>query len=103
FALRTPPCSTLSPYTTLFRSDPELAHRVGAHGVHLGQEDWELKKARGLLGPEAIIGITCHHRLDLARAATISGADYLAFGRFYTDRKSTRLNSSHVKISYAVF
>ncbi len=68
----------------LINDDPELAHRVGAHGVHLGQEDWELKKARGLLGPEAIIGITCHHRLDLARAATISGADYLAFGRFYT-------------------
>lgn len=68
----------------LINDDPELAHRVGAQGVHLGQDDWELTKARNLLGPQAIIGITCHHRLDLARVAKTNGADYLAFGRFYT-------------------
>ena len=68
----------------LINDDPELAFRVGAQGVHLGQDDWTLSKARALLGPEAIIGITCHHRLDLARAAKANGADYLAFGRFYT-------------------
>lgn len=68
----------------LINDDPELAKRVGAAGVHLGQDDCTLANARALLGPEAIIGITCHHRLDLAEIAKANGADYLAFGRFYT-------------------
>ncbi|PSF14056.1 thiamine phosphate synthase [Marinobacter shengliensis] len=67
----------------LINDDPELALRVGAAGVHLGQEDCTLADARHVLGPEAVIGITCHHRLDLARNAKAAGADYLAFGRFY--------------------
>ncbi|MFV8571845.1 thiamine phosphate synthase [Marinobacter sp. SBS5] len=67
----------------LINDDPELAHRVGAQGVHLGQDDWALADARKLLGQEAIIGITCHHRIDLAETAKAGGADYLAFGRFY--------------------
>ncbi|MFO8140928.1 MAG: thiamine phosphate synthase [Marinobacter sp.] len=68
----------------LINDDPELARRVGAAGVHLGQDDCALANARALLGPDALIGITCHHRLDLAEAAKANGADYLAFGRFYT-------------------
>ncbi|GGC70592.1 thiamine-phosphate synthase [Marinobacter halophilus] len=68
----------------LINDDPELAKRVGAAGVHLGQDDCTLAGARALLGPDAIIGITCHHRLDLAETAKANGADYLAFGRFYT-------------------
>ncbi|MBB5320781.1 thiamine phosphate synthase [Marinobacter oulmenensis] len=67
----------------LINDDPELAARVGAAGVHLGQEDGSLQAAREQLGPDAIIGITCHHRLDLAWTARDNGADYLAFGRFY--------------------
>ncbi|KXS49803.1 thiamine phosphate synthase [Marinobacter persicus] len=68
----------------LINDDPPLAKRVQADGVHLGQEDCTLTEARVLLGSEAIIGMTCHHRLDLARNARDSGADYLAFGRFYS-------------------
>jgi len=68
----------------LINDDPELALRIGAAGVHLGQEDCGLAKARRLLGPDAIIGITCHQCMDLARHARAAGADYLAFGRFYT-------------------
>lgn len=67
----------------LINDDPELARRVGAAGVHLGQGDQPLGDARALLGADAIIGITCHDQLALARAATQGGADYLAFGRFY--------------------
>lgn len=67
----------------LINDDPELAHRVGAAGVHLGQSDKPLNHARSLLGADAIIGITCHDRLDLAETAQQGGADYLAFGRFY--------------------
>ncbi len=67
----------------LINDDPELAHRVGAQGVHLGQDDWALADARKLLGQDAIIGITCHQQMDLAETAKARGADYLAFGRFY--------------------
>lgn len=67
----------------IINDDPELAGRVGAAGAHLGQEDGSLARARRLLGEDAIIGITCHARLDLARRALADGADYLAFGRFY--------------------
>ncbi|MBN7768456.1 thiamine phosphate synthase [Marinobacter daepoensis] len=67
----------------LINDDPELAIRVGAAGVHLGQNDCALSDARRRLGDEAIIGITCHHSMELARSAAVNGADYLAFGRFY--------------------
>jgi len=67
----------------LINDDPELAKRVGAAGVHMGQTDGSLTAARLLLGDQAIIGITCHADLTLARAGLEAGADYLAFGRFY--------------------
>ncbi|WP_373001971.1 thiamine phosphate synthase [Marinobacter sp.] len=68
----------------LINDDPELAKRVGAAGAHLGQTDGSLVAARRLLGDQAILGITCHADLALARAGLEAGADYLAFGRFYT-------------------
>ncbi len=67
----------------IINDDPQLARRVGAAGVHLGQGDVALSEARHLLGDEAIIGITCHDSLALASAAATGGADYLAFGRFF--------------------
>ncbi|SDW90960.1 thiamine phosphate synthase [Marinobacter mobilis] len=67
----------------IINDDAELAHRVGAAGVHLGQSDVSLTEARRLLGDQAIIGMTCHSDLELARTADAAGADYLAFGRFY--------------------
>ena len=68
----------------LINDDPDLAKRVGAAGVHMGQTDGSLTEARRLLGDEAIIGITCHADLGLAKAGLEASADYLAFGRFYT-------------------
>ncbi len=68
----------------LINDDVELARRVGAAGVHLGQTDGSAAEARRLLGDGAIIGITCHADLQLAKVATEGGADYLAFGRFFT-------------------
>jgi len=66
----------------LINDDLELAMRLGV-GVHLGQEDGSLSAARALLGPEAIIGATCHGQLELAERAAAEGASYLAFGRFF--------------------
>ncbi len=68
----------------LINDDARLAKRVGATGVHLGQSDGSAAEARRLLGDNAIIGITCHADLALAKTALEAGADYLAFGRFFT-------------------
>ena len=67
----------------LINDDVALATAVGAAGVHLGEHDCDLQGARGQLGPDAIIGVSCYNRLELARQAASRGADYVAFGRFY--------------------
>lgn len=66
----------------IINDDAELAARLGV-GLHLGQEDGSLSVARALLGRRAIIGATCHARLDLAEQAISEGASYIAFGRFF--------------------
>jgi thiamine-phosphate pyrophosphorylase len=60
-----------------------LAKRLGADGVHLGQDDGDPRKARTLLGQDAQIGVTCHNDRHLAMEAGEAGADYVAFGAFY--------------------
>src|SRR2546430_12477155 len=80
--IRRPPRSTLFPYTTLFRSQGERhRHRVA---------DGERSDRRGL-------------RTDRPRPHADGGAPVRGGVRRGTDRKSTRLNSSHSQISYAVF
>lgn len=68
----------------IVNDDAALAAASGAHGVHLGRDDGSIAAARALLGPEAIIGVSCYDQIELARQAEASGADYLAFGSFYT-------------------
>lgn len=60
-----------------------LAKRLGADGVHLGQDDGDPREARAVLGPDAQIGVTCHDSRHLAMEAGEAGADYVAFGSFY--------------------
>ena len=60
-----------------------LAKRLGADGVHLGQQDGDVREARDVLGPAAQIGRTCHDSRHLAMDAGEAGADYVAFGAFY--------------------
>lgn len=60
-----------------------LAHRLGADGVHLGQQDGQITDARRVLGSDAQIGITCHNSRHFAMEAGEGGADYVAFGAFY--------------------
>lgn len=66
----------------IINDDLNLAVALGAD-LHLGQEDGSLLSARQQLGPDAIIGITCHAQLALAKQAVEQQADYIAFGRFY--------------------
>src|SRR3712207_8698985 len=78
---RRPPRSTLFPYTTLFRSDPARPERRDEHEAGEERADDAPEGRSGLDPPD----------------------DAAALGDRVEDRKSTRLNSSHATISYAVF
>jgi thiamine-phosphate pyrophosphorylase len=69
----------------LINDDPLLAKKINADGCHLGQKDMDLIKARKIL-KNKIIGITCHNSINLAKRAIDAGADYLAFGAFYSSK-----------------
>ena len=75
-------------YDALFiiNDDPQLAKSANADGVHLGQDDINITAARALLGDDSIIGVSCYNRFDLAQQAVASGANYIAFGRFFPSR-----------------
>jgi thiamine-phosphate pyrophosphorylase len=62
---------------------PDLASRLDADGVHVGQSDARYAEARRALGQDRIIGVTCHNSRDLAYDAAEAGADYVAFGAFF--------------------
>lgn len=67
----------------VINDDIELAHAVGAAGVHLGENDATPAEARARLGAGAIIGVSCYDSLERARAFAGAGVDYLAFGAFF--------------------
>ena len=69
-----------------------LAKRLGADGVHLGQDDGDPREARAVLGPDVQIGVTCHDSRHLAMGAGEAGADYVAFGAFFP---STTKEAAH--------
>lgn len=70
----------------IINDDARLALEVNADGVHLGRADGAVDAARSMLGPQKIIGVSCYNRIDLARQAMAAGADYVAFGAFYSSR-----------------
>ncbi|MEN8197582.1 MAG: thiamine phosphate synthase, partial [Pseudomonadota bacterium] len=67
----------------LVNDRPDLAAQCGADGVHVGQQDTGYEEARRIMGPDAIVGVTCHDSRDLALRAAEAGADYVAFGAFF--------------------
>ena len=69
--------------TLIVNDDYRLALDVGAEGVHLGVDDGSIESARRVLGPEAIIGVSCYASLDRAADLQGAGADYVAFGSFF--------------------
>ncbi|ALJ08529.1 thiamine phosphate synthase [Brevundimonas sp. DS20] len=74
----------------LLNDRPDLAKETGCDGVHIGQQDASLAEARRIMGPDAMIGVTCHDDRELAWDAAEGGADYVAFGAFYpTGTKTT--------------
>jgi thiamine-phosphate pyrophosphorylase len=67
----------------IINDDVNLAKEINADGVHLGKNDDNLKNVRKVL-KDKIIGISCYNNLALAQQAQNNGADYIAFGSFFT-------------------
>jgi len=80
----------------IVNDDPGLAAAVQADGVHLGRDDPDIAEARQLLGPQAIVGVSCYDSLELARKAAAAGADYVAFGSVYPS--STKPDAVHAPL-----
>src|SRR3712207_9560632 len=101
--IRRPPRSTLFPYTTLFRSpgDVDVAEAegdlAGVGDAFAGEEDGvgqlELQGAGAAIGGGEGVDLNVEPHV-------VAGTE--SFGLEWVDRKSTRLNSSHANISYAV-
>lgn len=68
----------------LMNDRPDLALATGCDGVHVGQEDASYTEARRILGLGRIVGVTCHGSRHLAIEAAEAGADYVAFGAFFS-------------------
>ncbi|WP_417518195.1 thiamine phosphate synthase [Minwuia sp.] len=62
---------------------PDLAAELGADGTHIGDQDGAYADARGLVGDDAIVGVSCYDSRQLAMEAGDAGADYVAFGAFF--------------------
>lgn len=73
---------------SIINDNVEIAARTGADGVHVGQEDLEAGRARTLLGPDKLIGVSVHN-VEEALRAQAAGADYLGTGAaFVTGTKA---------------
>jgi thiamine-phosphate pyrophosphorylase len=71
---------------------PDIAMEVGADGAHLGQDDlsfWPIDKTRQIMGPDFVIGISCHDSSHMAMQAGEDGADYVAFGAFHPTKSKS--------------
>jgi thiamine-phosphate pyrophosphorylase len=68
----------------LLNDRADLVRETGSDGAHVGQEDMPAREARQLMGANAILGVTCKGSRDLAMQAGEDGADYVAFGAFFT-------------------
>lgn len=67
----------------IINDNVELAARVHADGVHIGQSDMAIEKARAILGKDKIVGVTAK-TVSQAKAAEAAGADYLGSGAVFS-------------------
>src|SRR5256885_7487533 len=96
--IRRPPRSTLFPYTTLFRSDADARHNGVLRAIEPAPQEFsngEAKAAAPVFYNALFETANPDHQLRIGMTAQVTVA--------LQDRKSTRLNSSHLVISYAVF
>lgn len=62
----------------------DVALAAEADGVHIGQDDMPCREARRIVGPDRQVGVTCKASRHLAMEAAEAGADYVAFGAFFS-------------------
>lgn len=75
----------------IINDNPQIAVEIGADGVHIGENDPDIKTARKILGGEKIIGVSCYNRIDRGVKAINDGADYIVFGTpYFTPTKPER-------------
>src|SRR3712207_9372783 len=101
--MRRPPRSTLFPYTTLFRSRRGaggMTVRIGVVVFPGSNCDRDTVHALRNAGAEPVE--LWHEQASLDGVAAVVLPGGFAYGDYLRDRKSTRLNSSHANISYAV-
>lgn len=67
----------------IVNDDVDIAAAIGADGVHLGEHDADIAAALSLLGPTAIVGVSCYDDSGRAVRAVAKGAGYVAFGAFF--------------------
>jgi len=67
----------------LLNDRADLVRATGCDGAHVGQEDMPALQARAVMGPQAMLGVTCKGSRDLAMQAGEDSADYVAFGAFF--------------------
>lgn len=67
----------------IVNDDLGLALEIDAEGVHLGRDDGAIATARGCLGKDRLLGVSCYDQLQNARDAARLGADYVAFGSVF--------------------
>ena len=84
--------------TFIVNDSISLAKRLGADGVHLGQSDGSVAEAREALGREAQIGVTCHASRHLGIDAGEAGADYVAFGAFFSSTTKTTEHQAELEL-----
>ncbi len=92
------PVAQAAGVAVLMNDRMDLAKKAGCDGVHLGQGDGDPLAARRLLGPEATIGVTCHASRHLAMQAGEIGADYVAFGAFFSTGTKTVEHQAEAEI-----
>ena len=77
---------------------PDLAVKLDCDGVHIGQDDMPCAEARRIVGPNRQIGVTCKASHHLAMEAAEAGADYVAFGAFFSSATKPVTTPAEVEI-----
>ena len=81
----------------IINDSPLITKKLKASGCHIGQTDTSIIRARKIL-KNKIIGITCHNSILLAKKAKKFGADYVAFGSFFSTKTKKIKHYAHLNL-----
>lgn len=80
----------------IVNDDAALAVEAGADGVHIGMDDASIADARAIVGPDRLVGVSCYDDYAHAETAVANGADYVAFGSFFSS--SVKPDARHAEV-----